>query len=451
MNNETTTNQPVSFTTQTQYPLPSQKFMIPTTWRRYHLSQLVNKALGLEKSIPFDFLVRGEILRSTLSEWCAEHGVGEEETLEIEYIESVLPPQKMSEFPHESWVSSVSCGLSSHFLTGAYDGYLRAFDLSQNVILNAPLHTAPITSFAILPSENTTDMDGNTTYTVVTASHDLTAQISEITLPAIGSASSSKVLASLHLHTAPVSSIAARGTQLLTSSWDGLIGLWDTSIPASDEVPEPESVGAERKKRRKIQKDEAKPKRKAPVSVLKSHMGRVSKVSWTSASTAASCGFDSTVRLWDVENSLCTRTISASEKPFLDFAITPNGQSALAVSTDRSMTMYDLRITDLSAATASFMHPATPSCVAVSQDPASHQVVTGAYDGVVRVWDVRSTKAAVAVFKAWGGDGKKILSVDWQRDVVAVGGEGGMDVWKVQGGAGAGPEIQVNNVKKPSA
>lgn len=73
----TTKNQPVSFTTQTPYPLPSQKFMIPTTWRRYHLSQLVNKALSLERPVPFDFLVRGQMLRGTIQEWCAENGVGE--------------------------------------------------------------------------------------------------------------------------------------------------------------------------------------------------------------------------------------------------------------------------------------------------------------------------------------------------------------------------------------
>lgn len=65
------------FTTQTAYPLPSQKFMIPASWRRYQLSQLVNKALSLAKPIPFDFLVRGEILRTSLGEWCAEKGVGE--------------------------------------------------------------------------------------------------------------------------------------------------------------------------------------------------------------------------------------------------------------------------------------------------------------------------------------------------------------------------------------
>lgn len=68
---------PVVFTTQTSYPLPSQKFMIPTSWKRYQLSQLVNKALSLSNPIPFDFLVRGEILRGTLEEWCKEKGVGE--------------------------------------------------------------------------------------------------------------------------------------------------------------------------------------------------------------------------------------------------------------------------------------------------------------------------------------------------------------------------------------
>jgi ribosome biogenesis protein len=51
--------------------------MIPTTWKRYQLSQLVNKALSLDKPVPFDFLVKGESLRSGLSEWCAENGVGE--------------------------------------------------------------------------------------------------------------------------------------------------------------------------------------------------------------------------------------------------------------------------------------------------------------------------------------------------------------------------------------
>ncbi|KAH6901892.1 ribosome biogenesis protein YTM1 [Coprinopsis sp. MPI-PUGE-AT-0042] len=443
-------NQAVVFTTQTPYPLPSQKYMIPTTWRRYHLSQLVNKALGLAKPVPFDFLVKGEILRTTIAEWCAEKGVGEEETLEIEYIESVLPPQRLSEFPHESWVSGVSCQLSSHFLTAAYDGYLRAFDLSQNVVLDAPIHSAPITSLSLISSSS------DDTHTIATSSHDHTGAITSISLDPMSSKSTT--LATLHLHTAPLSSISANasGTHLLTASWDGLIGLWDTSIPPSHEVSDSSTTAStldssRSKKRRKVTTTEddatttitAETKRKAPLNVLKSHLSRVSKATWidttTTKTAAISCSFDSTVRTWDVENGLCTRTISCSEKPFLDLAVSANGNTVLAVSSDRTMTMFDLRegFEGVSAAVASFVHPATPSCLAIpaggkggGQGESENQVVTGAYDGVVRVWDVRSTKAAISTFRAWDGT-KKILSVDWTRGMVGIGGEGGLDVWKV--------------------
>jgi hypothetical protein len=70
-------SRPILFTTETRYPLPSQNFMIPSSWKRYQLSQLINKALSLPKPVPFDFLVRGEILRTSLGEWCTEKGIGD--------------------------------------------------------------------------------------------------------------------------------------------------------------------------------------------------------------------------------------------------------------------------------------------------------------------------------------------------------------------------------------
>ncbi|KAF9558980.1 ribosome biogenesis protein YTM1 [Agrocybe pediades] len=448
--NMASASQPVTFRTQTAYPLPSQKFMIPTTWRRYQLSQLINKALGLDKTkpVPFDFLVRGELLTTTLSEWCKENG---EETLEIEYIESVMPPQKMSDFPHEDWVSTVSCQIPGYFMTASYDGQVRAFDYSKNLVLGYAAHSAPVTSLCIVPSSS----NGDGTFTIATASQDLTAQISEVTFASgsEASSSSSKTLATLHLHTQTVSSVSSNstGSHLLTSSWDGLIGLWDTTIPTSDEVPEPALNERDRegkKKRRKLQRDAEdehggrQAKRKAPLMVLKSHTGRVSKAIWgqEDENKAYSCGFDSTVRLWDTEHGVCEHTINASEKPFLDLTTTSNGQSILAVSTDRTMSLYDIRSSPsksnplTSAASATFMHPtgATPSCISACESNA-HQVVTGAYDGIVRVWDLRSTKGAMATFKAFEGEnaGKKVLSVSWKRGIVGIAGEGGLSVWKV--------------------
>ncbi|KAK7680320.1 ribosome biogenesis protein ytm1 [Cerrena zonata] len=431
---------PVVFTTQTAYSLPSQKFMIPASWKRYQLSQLVNKALSLAKPIPFDFLVRGEILRTTLGEWCSEKGIGEEETLEIEYFESVMPPQKMSSLPHEDWVSSVSATLPGHFLTASYDGQLRVFDYSQKLLNTIPLHEAPATSIAIIPNFD------EKSHLVASGSHDLTARLTKISLsdPLSSETTSYQTLASLHLHTAPISSISsnASGKQLLTASWDGLIGLWDTIIPGSDEVPSEET--GERKKRRKITNGdgEQRVKRKAPLNVLKSHTARVSKAVFVgNGKEAVSAGLDETVRKWDVENGVCVNTITAAAKPFLDIALTSSQQTVLAASTDRTVSQFDLRSSESSTTTtasATFMHPSTPSCIAIptASSPSStsneHQFMTGAFDGVVRLWDLRSTKGAVTSFKVWEAkSGGKVLSLDWSNGVALIGGEGGVDVWRV--------------------
>ncbi|EJF58274.1 WD40 repeat-like protein [Dichomitus squalens LYAD-421 SS1] len=442
-------NHPVVFTTQTPYPLPSQKFMIPTSWKRYQLSQLVNKALSLPRPIPFEFLVRGEILRGTLAEWCAESGVGEEETLEIEYFESVMPPQRMSSLPHEDWVSSISCQTLGHFLTASYDGAIRVFDYPQKLLQTVSVHPVPITSIAVVPS------DSPDSHLIASASHDLTARLTRVDLSQTAGPSKAQTVASLHLHTAPVSSVAANasGSHILTSSWDGLIGLFDSSVPTTDEVPADNTANGDRKKRRKVGEDgdPARPKRKAPTAVLKSHTARVSRVVFgrdAKGTSAFSCGFDSTVRTWDVENGVCTGTITASTKPFLDLALSRDGSTALAASTDRTVSQYDLRAAMTSATTpsiASLAHPATPSCIAVSPAEGSEQqLVTGAYDGVVRLWDLRSTKSAVAAFRAWEDrkeGGRKVLSVDWARGLVGVGGEGGVEVWKV----GEGERLSISS------
>ena len=211
----------------------------------------------------------------------------------------------------------------SYFLTASYDGQIRAFDYSKTLVSSSLLHPAPITSLCIISSN---EEEGS--YTIATSSHDLTAQLSQFTIRPSSmdvdnssSISTSKPLAFLHLHTAPVSSVSSNstGSHLLTSSWDGLIGLWDTSIPSSDEVQEPVPNERDRKKRRKLE-DSARPRRKAPLSVLKSHTARVSKVLFAptgNASTeingekqkAYSCGFDSTVRFWDTEYGVCEHTI----------------------------------------------------------------------------------------------------------------------------------------------
>jgi WD40 repeat protein len=118
------------------------------------------------------------------------------------------------------------------FVTALYDGHLRLFDYSQNLILDASLHQAPITSVCVAPFLSS-DTESRI---LVSSSHDLTACLTHISLNSeIPTAST---VASLHPHTSPLSSISTdvSGSHLLTSSWDGLIGVWDTSIPDDHQV-----------------------------------------------------------------------------------------------------------------------------------------------------------------------------------------------------------------------
>lgn len=179
-----------------------------------------------------------------------------------------------------------------------------------------PIHSAPITSAAFV---STNAGPNDETRIVATSSHDLTAKLTQFSL---SDPEYAQTIASLHLHTGPLTSIAANavGSHLLTSSQDGLIGLWDTSIPDTDEVSlDTATNGPERKKRRKLESaGEPQPRRKAPAAVLKSHTARVSKAIFTrDGRTAVSAGFDSTIRTWDVESSVCTNTVVRDENSFL--------------------------------------------------------------------------------------------------------------------------------------
>ncbi|KAJ7714303.1 WD40-repeat-containing domain protein [Mycena olivaceomarginata] len=151
---------------------------------------------------------------------------------------------------------------------------------------------------------------------IATASHDLTAQLTEINLESM---EKTKPLASLHLHTAPLSAVSSNssGSQILTASWDGPVALWDALVPDSDE-----------KKRRKI--EGTKPKRKAPLMVLKSHTARVSGAVFSDEKTASSCGFDSTVRVWDLEHG-ATMSTSPDFMSFMNQPAPVNTAAAVAV------------------------------------------------------------------------------------------------------------------------
>ncbi|EJD01960.1 WD40 repeat-like protein [Fomitiporia mediterranea MF3/22] len=436
---------PVLFTTHTPYPLPAQKFMIPASWKRYQLSQLVNKALSLSQPIPFDFILKktGELLRGSLQEWSEATGVGTEETLEIEYVESLLPPTRIAGMPHDDWVSDVSCGMQGHFVTANYDGLLRVFDSSQSLVHTISGHNAAVTSVCTISS--TPDGLGRSNDVIVaSASHDRTARLTSYN----PDSKTSRALASLHLHTSPISSILSSpdGEHLLTAGWDNLIGLWDSKVPSSDETDASSTDEPKSRKRRRLAtgNGSSEAKRKAPSAVLKSHTGRVTAAifSSTDGKRAYSASLDATVRTWDIDTEICLHTHTVTEAPFLALVHLSAPHLLAASSTDRTVRIIDTRTFTSTSSSLDvsppiiLQHVNTPACLAASPT-SSHHVASGGYDGVVRVWDVRSAKSAIASFRAGEGvdaekrGDAKVLGLDWRSGVMAVAGEAGLDIWRV--------------------
>jgi ribosome biogenesis protein len=124
----------------------------------------------------------------------------------------------------------------------------------------------------------------------------------------------------------------------------------------------------------------------------------------------------------------------------LDISVLPSandvgGPLVLCASTDRTVTLFDVRVPSVSTSSVPFLHPTTPACLVSGPGPGYH-FASGAYDGIVRVWDVRSARSSVTSFYAWsdGKTAKRVLGLDWKGEVIAVGGEGGLGVWRVNQG-----------------
>ncbi|KAG8807261.1 ribosome biogenesis protein ytm1, partial [Serendipita sp. 399] len=298
---------PVVFSTSTQHTLPPSKYLIPAPWARYQLSQLINKSLQLSQPVPFDFLIRGQILRGSIAEWCAANGVKEEETLEIEYFESLMPPKLLTAFAGEEWVGEVNCQIKGYILTASYDSVVRIYDHAQTLLGTVEGHSGPVSTACWIPGFNPDSPQG-----VVTGSHDGTVRITPIQdIASMPTHEELLATASLRLHTSPLSSVAAstNGSHILTAGWDGLLGLFTTQIPEEDEVFDDQEP-VPRKKRRRVETNDHQPKRKTPVHVLRSHTSKVTRGLFNkNEKDGYSCSLDSTIRTWDIEIGACKSTI----------------------------------------------------------------------------------------------------------------------------------------------
>lgn len=433
---------------------------VPVSLKRYGLSEVVNHLLDSEnndesKVIPFEFLIDGNLLRTSLDEYLTKHGLSNEAFLEVEYTKAVLPPSFLASFNNDDWISSLDTinGTSApvtasnmtithpKILSGSYDGIVRTYNMSGAVEKQYTGHSGPIRAVKwISPTR------------IVTAGNDRQLRLWKTTIDTIEDdeeqeAEDGKTLAILEGHKAPVVSLAVEpvSSRILSAGYDSAIGVWSTNYRDMTAVQPMEYdsnvLSTSSKKRRKMAVQDASIRRRSPLALLEGHSQPVEDVIFDANDTtvAYSVSQDHTIKTWDLVTSRCVDTrstgyslLSALQLPQLHLIV--SGSSA------RHINVHDPRIssTSIEQTSSTKLIGHTNFVVGLDANPANHFMFSScSHDGTVKVWDVRSEKSLYTITResqeARGLD--KVFDVAWDSEIGIV--SGGQDK-KIQINKGSG-------------
>ncbi|KAI9930924.1 hypothetical protein ASPWEDRAFT_102045 [Aspergillus wentii DTO 134E9] len=426
--------------------------LVPTGLRRYALSTLVNNLLSSEKPIPFEFLINGTFLRTSIDEYLTANGISAETTLEIEYVRALIPPLHIASFQHDDWVSSTdvlsatSAAASwasktipngqERILSGSYDGFLRVWNMSSETIATsaAPAdggHTASIKAAKFISPTQ-----------IASAGLDRTVRLWKYSEEEGGFAGKITPQLELYGHKSGINSLSvhAPSNRMLSASSDHTVGFWSTKKSEAPSAPENllPSAASRTSKRRKLNTSVSVPQ-KGPLALLSSHTAPVSAAIFDAKDSTVgySTSWDHSLRTWDLVTAslVDTRTTSHS---LLALEHLPELNLLAAGTSARHITLIDPRAsaTTLSAMT---LRGHTNAVVSLARDPNStYGLISGSHDGTCRIWDIRSTKTdkdgvvGESVYsiprksleeegkgdsKRVGGEGVKVFSVGWDSTV----------------------------------
>jgi len=420
-----------------KFQVPEDHFVLPSTLARYGLSEVVNRLLSFEQPVPFDFLIDGEYLRTSLAQYIQDRKLASEQVLKLEYVLAVSEPEQANVDQVPDWVSSIAAlhtVPSPWFGAVSYDGVVRVYEGAQPK-LAVKLSDEPLGKVAALPVE------GNKSSLLVAACKD-----GSVRCCALHYDREKPVLAGRPTELrAPAASTAVEavainedGTLLASSGWNPDVLVWNVEA-AMFPAPDASSSGT----KRKSTEDHASA---VPKFTLKGHSQVVTCLQYGERSrypyTLLSGSWDSTLRVWDVAaaSCVCNWTVARVVTSFSTNCAMP---AQIATShEDGHVSLWDVRAaphatvkgalsldisTGLPLASAQVPHRRLASQVAWCPVDAN-RIASAGHDGRVCILDPRSPKMplqAIHVGKA-GRNPTKLLCLAWlSGDALAVGGSDG--------------------------
>ncbi|GHJ87698.1 hypothetical protein NliqN6_4100 [Naganishia liquefaciens] len=449
------------YTRNPAHAIPQSTYLIPADWRRFQLSELINKVINTASGesftpTPFDFIIEGELLRTTLDNWVQNRRNGDfESVINVEYIQSLLPPKQLESFPQDDWVSGVSIQRPGHILMSSYLSHVKVIPMTQagtdatadsSVTMNLPSTLGATCCEWLSPNSQSEN--------ILVGAGGVDRQAHIFRIPSLVNSSANQTpqeIMTLHLHTGPISSVAPSRSfeHVLTSSWDGLLGVFalptaTNPLEETHDLPaEPKSYlpGQNSKKKRKLAGAAGDAQsggwRKQPDMVMRGHTARIAGAIWDKEdrNRVWSAAWDGSVRGWEADigyNSVLKQ--GPSDKAALCIDQMAQSGTLATGHMDRTVCMWDTReaqsLISLTLATSS----PVPSLRA--HPTSSFTLATGTYSGNLQIWDIRSPKQALFSVKRQQkeGKGERVLGIDWNGEVLVAGGEDGeVSVWSARG------------------
>eukprot|EP00889_Picochlorum_renovo_P007342 jgi/Picre1/34372/NNA_001842.t1 len=393
----------VKFTTKLREPYKVStdgSITVPAQVTRYGLSQVVNHLLDLDRPIPFEFIVCGDVLCSTLGAHISSRNVTAEKVLEVEYVPAMLPPSPGEDIAQDDWLSCISES-DSVIYTGSYDGLVRMWNSDGDELAQFAAHPCPVKSCLTIPGHGqllTTGDDGSVRmWKCDQGNQDLLAQLTG--------------------HESTVESCAVRpdGERCATAGWDTNILIWRSGESLETHVSENPAKKQPGKKTMKSSSSEVE-----SVGALEAHSQCVSDMVWKSHENLISCSWDHSIKFWDVEMETVTDSFTHNKVLYcLDTSNSDDSSHVVAFGGQKRP--FD------SGTGGKSREPLRNPCVHCNHirhgclilSGTQHQSttsMTASYDGSVKLWDIRGEIPLHTIHPTTVSDDDRLLCYEYSKD-----------------------------------